>query len=1031
MIGRFDVGTTFVVLLLAGVSLGAEPPARAVRFDREIRPILSDLCLKCHGPDHSKRKGDLRLDTKDGLLGVITPGDPSSSELFQRITSHDHTERMPPVGTGKTPVAEQISLIKQWIEQGASWESHWALRPVERPPLPRVKNSEWVRNPIDAFILERLEREGLNPSPEADRTTLLRRATLDLTGLPPTPAEVDAFLADTRPDAYERVVDRLLASPRFGERMAVPWLDAARYADTNGYQSDGERFMWRWRDWVIDAYNANMPFDRFTVEQIAGDLLPNPTPEQIIATGFNRNHRGNAEGGIIPEEYAVEYVVDRVDTTATVWLGLTIGCARCHDHKFDPITQKEYYQVFAFFNNIPERGRAIKYGNSPPLISSPTRDQQTILRELEVRLREAEADFEATKPRLAEAQAAWEPTVAASEGEDWSFQRALGARLSFDGDKEKDNAPARVPGRVGRAAAFDGSAFVNAGDVGKFGFYDKFTIAAWVRLDEGQGGPIVSRMSPADKSDGYAVVVEGGKVQVHLTKRWLDDALRVETMQPLPTSGWHHVAVSYDGSRVASGVKIYVDGRSEPLRVLLDELNQTFANPAPFLVGAGGASRFRGAIDEVGIYQDVLTPEEVEVLAVVESPGAIAAMAREVRTPAQSLKLSTYYLNQRADPTIRGTWERLAALRTARDRLIESFPTTMVMREQAEPRPTFVLTRGEYDKPGERVERGVPSCFPPLPAGAPVNRLGFARWLADPSHPLTARVAVNRDWQRIFGAGLVRTPEDFGTQGAPPSHPELLDWLAAEFMSSGWDVKSLQRLIVTSATYRQSSKAGPDLLKKDPENRLLARGARVRLSAEMIRDGALAMGGLLVEQLGGPSVKPYQPSGLWKELSDSDYQQDHGPSLYRRSLYTFWKRTVPPPTMATFDASGREACSVRQVRTDTPLQALTMLNDVTFVEAARAMASRAIREGGENDEQRLGYAFRIATARTPRPEDLDILREALKAHRAHFQPRRDDALALLAVGESPRDEAIDPVEHAAFTAVGNLILSLDETITKE
>jgi hypothetical protein len=1020
------------------LAAAAESLPAVVEFNRDIRPILSENCFTCHGPDRARRKADLRLDTEAGAFAdlggsrAIEPGDPDKSELLRRVATDNRRERMPPAKSGRRLTERQIQLLRRWIEQGAKWQAHWSLIPPKRPPLPHVRDAAWTRNALDAFVLARLEREGLRPSPQANRITLLRRVTLDLTGLPPTPAEVDAFLNDASPHAYEKVVDRLLASPRFGERMAVPWLNGARYADTNGYQSDGERSMWRWRDWVIEAFNRNMPFDQFTIEQLAGDMLPGATLEQRIASGFNRNHRGNAEGGIIPEEYAVEYVVDRVDTTATVWLGLTLGCARCHDHKFDPVTQKEFYRLFAYFNNVPERGKAIKYGNSPPFIKAPTREQQEQLQKLQARLTAAERCFEALQPRIAAAQAEWEKSLAGSPPLDGSIKEHLLAHFPLAGDKSK----------------FDGRHSFDAGNVARFGYYDKFSLAAWVRPHGNQGGTILSRMIDAPRAAGYSVVLENGQVHVNLVVRWLDDAIRVHTEERIAAERDCHVVVTYDGSRVAGGIKVYLDGRPAKLVVDLDDLNQNFQSKEPLRIGAGHGPdrRFHGSIQDVRIYGSVLSAEEAGILATTDTVNAIATQPTEQRTLLQARKLHRYFLDRAAPGEIRQARARLLKLRRQRDRLIESFPTTMVMQEMPVPRDTFVLIRGEYDKHGEKVTPGLPASLPPLPAGAPNNRLGLARWLVDPANPLTARVTVNRYWQMLFGVGLVKTAEDFGSQGEWPTHPELLDWLATEFMSPspqpsppgggegrvrGWNVKAILRTIVTSATYRQSSKANADLLRRDPENRLLARGPRFRLSAEMVRDQALFASGLLVEKLGGPSVKTYQPARLWKELGDTDYKQDHGANLYRRSLYTFWKRTVAPPNMIAFDAAGRETCIVRQARTNTPLQALTLMNDVTYVEASRVLAQRVLREESATPEQRLTRMFRLLVARSPRPVELKILRGDLEQHLTRYRGDREAALKLLSIGEAKRDEKLDVAELAAYTAVANLILNLDETISRE
>lgn len=1022
-----------------------------INFDRDIRPIFSDTCYACHGPDNAKRKAGLRLDQRESAFSrreegpAIVPGDLSRSNLYRRITSHDKDERMPPPDSGRQLTSEQIALIGRWIKQGAVWNEHWSLLPPKRVPVPHVAAAGWLLTPIDGFVLARLERERLSPSPPADKATLIRRVTLDLTGLPPTPEAVEAFENDPSPSAYERVVDRLLASPAYGERRALRWLEAARYADTNGYQTDGERSMWRWRDWVIDAFNADVPFDQFTVEQIAGDMLPHPTLEQKIASGFNRNHRGNAEGGIIPEEYLVEYVVDRVETTSTVWLGVTLGCARCHDHKYDPFRQKEFYQVFAYFNHVPERGRAIKIGNSPPLIKAPTSDEKRQLTRLETRRREAQREFDHQSARLADIQAIWERSADRKNlPSDWGPTRRLVGLWSFEGNLRaapqnlpaancKQGSPRFVSSPVGSGVELDGRTFINAGDVGKFGYFDSFSLAAWIRPAGRDAGTIVSRMIDADDGTGYSVALKGGKLQVNLVQRWLDDAIRVETAEPVDCSAWHHVAVTYDGTREARGVRIYVDGRPRAIHVQLDELNQSFEAKEPLRIGGGGgpAGRFHGALDEVRIYDRVLDPLDVLILAAPDPLATICAVSPAKRSAAQGAKLRSFFLETRAPAPLREALASIRSIGEEIERFSRSFPTVMVMEEGDPPRDTHILIRGQYDHPAEKVSPGIPACLPPLATGLPNNRLGFARWLVDPANPLTARVAVNRQLQMFFGQGLVRTTEDFGSQGDRPSHPELLDWLATEFVRRGWDGKALDRLIVTSATYRQSSNVTRQEIERDPENRLLARGPRKRLSAEMIRDQALAASGLLVEQLGGPSVRPYQPPGLWQDLNGQTYKPDFGRGLYRRSLYTFWKRTVAPPAMVAFDASTRETCTVRETRTNTPLQALNLLNDVTYIEASRKLAERVLEMPASSPSQRIARAFRLALSRPPSDAEARILRAGYGRRISAFRADPDSARKLLAVGQSPRNERLDAAELAAYTTTASLIFNLAETVTKE
>lgn len=1056
-----------LVLVTGGITSGAEP--RPIEFNRDVRPILSDFCIQCHGPDEKQRKADLRLDLESGALAdhdgtrAIVPGDLSHSELFQRITSPDDNERMPPAKFARQLSADQIDIIKRWIEQGAGWQEHWSLIPPQKPALPTIQSANWCRTPIDHFILARLEREGLRPAAEADKSTLLRRVTLDLTGLPPTVTEIEAFLTDTSDNAYEKVVNRLLDSPRFGERMATRWLDGARYADTSGYQSDGERYMWRWRDWVIEAYNRNLPFDQFTIEQLAGDLLPNPTLDQRIATGFNRNHRGNGEGGIVPEEYAVEYVVDRVDTTFTVWMGLTMGCSRCHDHKFDALTQREYYEAFALFNNLPEKGRAAKYGNSAPYIPAPTRPQQQQLQQLAQTLAAATAEWNQTQPEIDAALAAWEPEARKLPATAGGREEQLVVHAAFDSpsqpltvsqrftsgsiksgdtplsetktlpEKFVGGDPEFVPGPIGQALRADGQRFYQAGNVAGFGFYNPFTAACWIQPQDLRGGTILSKMTDSSEADGWYFTLNQGKLQVHLVKRWLDDALRVETVQPLTADKWQHVMFTYDGSRSASGVAIFVDGKPVATHILLDELNQNFTTNEPLRIGGGGGpeGRFHGLIDEVRIYTTAVDTETAHSLATTASLADIASRPLTQRSPAEAFKLRQYFIEHNLPEKVAATRERVRTLQRQQLELEATIPTVMVMEELPTPRSTHILLRGEYDKPGESVSPAVPASLIAGERPTVKNRLDFARWLVSPQHPLTARVAVNRAWQMYFGTGLVKTVDDFGTQGEWPSHPELLDWLASEFINSGWNVKELQKQIVMSAAYRQSSKVTPELLQRDPENRLLARGPRIRLSAEMIRDQALFASGLLVEQLGGPSVLPYQPEGLWKDLTGTDFTPEHGASLYRRSLYTFWKRTVAPPGMVMFDAPTREACTVRETRTNTPLQALNLMNDVTYVETARVLAQRAWHEGGTTPASRLSRAFQLVLSRQPLPKEQELLVRAWDYHHDRFLKTPAAAQAYAKQGETPAATDIPPAELAAYSVVTQLLLNLDEAVTKQ
>jgi hypothetical protein len=1050
---RFEIARWLTAILGGAAGLrAAEATVPPIDFNRQVRPILSENCFKCHGPDERAREAKLRLDrretatqaAKSGEIAVV-PGHPERSELFLRITDTSDTDVMPPPETGKKLKPSEIEILRQWIAQGAPYAKHWSFVPPAEPVTPAPKHSAWARNAIDAFVLARLEREGLSPAQEADKSTLLRRVSLDLTGLPPTIAALEAYLGDQAPDAYERAVDRLLASSAYGERMAVDWLDAARYADSNGFFRDNTRQIWPWRDWVINAFNRNMPFDQFTIEQLAGDLLPDATPEQKIATGFNRNHMVTGETGVIDEEYRVEYVADRLETTSTVWLGLTVGCARCHDHKYDPISQREYYQLFSFFNSGVEKG-LVSPDDPPPVMDVTSPEQAAHLEKLREARRVAEAAFTKIAEPLKTRIDAWEKNAGA---ELQPPVAQLAAYVNFESESSGTGAAPATravekggvyyhPGLLGQAATFDGMQHLELPAETSLDADQPWTIGIWVKATSSLSC-VLSKIQPAGDRRGVELIWQKGQLLINLVDRWVVSAIEVTTKDPVKKSDWNHVVVSYDGSRKAAGLHVFVDGAETPLSVARDSLQGPIGNAEPLRIGRRDSGLgFYGQLDELRILRRAVDASEARSWYWSERLPAILAVSANKRDARQNKLLLDYYVEQHADDAAREANRVAAATRDAEETFRAKLPKTLVMQELANPRKTHVLKRGQYDAPGDIVEGGVPAALPPLPANYPRNRLGLAQWLTSPSHPLTARVAVNRLWFQCFGEGLVGTLNDFGLQGEWPTHPELLDWLAVQFVRGGWDVKQMLRLIVTSATYRQSSVPTPALLQRDPDNRLFARGPRFRLGAEMVRDQALAVSGLLVDRIGGPPVKPYQPPGLWEAVSyngELSYEVDRGDGLWRRTLYSYWKRQSPPPGVLVLDGPTRETCVVRRPRTNTPLQALLLLNDETYVEAARALAASSLTRtvasrGKDEDENRVREMFRRATARFPDLKEIAALRSLYVRQRAHFAGNREAANRLISVGASPRGRELDPTELAAWTVVAQAILNLDEVVTR-
>jgi mono/diheme cytochrome c family protein len=1210
---RLATGAIFAGLSLAATfpvdaaskSAKAAPASSKIDFNRDIRSLLSDNCFACHGPDDKERKAKLRFDDKVAALKpaksgdyAIVPGDPAKSKLIERITSKDPDDLMPPPKTGKKLNAQQIELLRRWIQEGAKFEGHWAFTAPERPALPTVKDTKWSRNEIDRFILARLEKEKLKPSPGADKVTLIRRVTLDLTGLPPTLAEVDAFVADTTPTAYERVVHRLLNSPRYGEHMARYWLDAARYADSHGYHIDSERSMWKWRDWVVDAFNQNKPYDQFTIEQLAGDLLPEPTSDQKVASGYVRANMSTGEGGAIVEEYQTKYTFDRTETTSTIWLGLTMTCCRCHTHKYDPITHREYYGLYSFFNNLNE---SVMDGNKPnpePFMKLPSPEQSKRQAQLKTLIAEGQKKVDAPVPELDTAQTAWESKWHGKLSAGWttlvpakiSSTASNGPAFTVLEDQsilaEGTNPESDVHEVIVKVGSEASIAALRLEALPHDALPKKSSSRAddgVFRLSEFEAEVVAPTKAPIDWKEGEKPVDEKAAKQAEAPKpkklkftqavassaasaREIDKAIdgKADTgwgVEPAAATEAQtalfvlaepvkvtkdselRLRLRYEASkskraighfRLAAAqndelVQLLNPPKAEPWQVIgpfkTEGLHQGFTNVFEPEREIDLKKKFAGVRDEIKwnakpdfedgknnllvqdlhgihgayyLYRTLKVPaarkldlslraddalklwvngkqvieraeekpgdgllratvdlkqgENKLLFKIVTVQGAayftfnkdlgdtdavpadVAAVLATTKklVGAQLTKVRNFYRREHS-PDFKQLFESMDKWREEDTAVDKAIPVTMVAKEMDKPRDTFILVRGEYDKKGDKVEPGLPAILPPLPKGAPTNRLGLAKWLVDPSHPLTARVTINRFWQQYFGTGFVKTAEDFGVQGENPSHPELLDWLATEFIRTGWDVKEIQRLIVTSATYRQSSRTSPELYGRDPENRLLARGPRFRADGEVVRDSALFISGLLSQTRGGRAVKPYEPPGLWEAVSFNNSQKyvpDKGESLYRRSLYTYWKRQSPPPNMLLFDAPTREYCVVRRPRTNTPLQALALMNDLQFVEASRAFAQRIMMEGGTSAGDRINHAFRLATSRLPVAAEVKVLQEIFNQQLAEFRRDRGAAEKLLGAGNFKANGDLDQSELAAWTTIASMILNLDETVTK-
>ena len=1043
---RFAAQALCGMLLAAAPSAGAED---APSFNQDIRPILSENCFLCHGPDKASRKAKLRLDELGSALAdregirAIAPGKPEQSELIRRIYVDDLEDRMPPENSGRSLKDAEKAMLKAWIASGAEYERHWAFEPIVRPAVPEIPGDAVSVHPMDRFLLARLRERGLGFSPAASRERWIRRASFDLTGLPPTLREVDEFLSDSQPGSYERLIDRLLHRASYGERMASEWLDVARYSDTYGYQVDRDRFVWPWRDWVVEAFNVNLPYDQFLTWQLAGDLLPEAKDRQILATTFCRLHPQKVEGGSVPEEFRVEYVADRAQTAATAFMGLTLECARCHDHKYDPIQQTEYYQLSSFFANIDEAGLYSYFTDSvptPTLVFDSAEKKERLRKMREEKLpaqeqalakavEDAESRFQSW---LIQGRTSREPLLSGLAYFD--FEAMVEGKIPNRWNPEK---PASSPAANRQTAGKSGLGLVLSGDdevdlkTGNFPRYQPFSFSLWAKIPKLLNRAVIFHRSRAwtdAASRGYQFLLEEGKPSFSLIHFWPGNAIRVRGRNPLPLQHFVHLGVTYDGSSRAEGLRIFVDGEAVELEIVKDQLTKNITGGGHDNVAIG--ARFRdkgflgGVVDEFRIFERTLSPAEMRHLFDGQT------LARLLQTPADSLSaqerksLRDYYLAA-VDAQVAAARETLKAFRSQLNKTEDGMREIMAMKESERPRASYLLIRGAYDARSTPVASQTPKVLPEFRKDWPRNRLGLARWLTAPNHPLTARVTVNRYWQMIFGRGLVKTPEDFGSQGSPPSHPKLLDWLAADFIENGWDVKRLLRQLVTSAAYRQRSEANADLLRADPENIWLSRSPKRRLPAEMIRDNALAVSGLLSTQIGGPPVKPYEVAASFKPS-----KVDSGEGLHRRSLYTYWKRTAPAPVMMALDASKRDVCSVRRETTATPLQAFVFLNDPQFVEAARNLALRVVQSEWTKDGQRLSQLFRRLTSRWPTQAESAVLQKMLQEQRSYFAADPNRAKTFLSVGFSALAEAEKTAELAALAAVASALMSHDECLVK-
>ncbi|HUG20543.1 MAG TPA: DUF1553 domain-containing protein [Planctomycetaceae bacterium] len=1046
---RLTFATLTLLLPLSGLAQDK------LEYNRDIRPIFADTCFKCHGPDSAARQADLRVDLRETAIdmGVIVPGKPEESAMIERIFSDDPDLLMPPPASHKKLTDKQKNLLKRWIAEGAEYQPHWSFIAPVKSELPQVKNEAWVRNPIDRFILQRLEQEEFTPAAEADQRTLARRVALDLTGLPPNPELVEEFVKDNSPDAYEKFVDKLLATSQWGEHRGRYWLDYARYADTHGIHFDNFREMWSYRDWVIDAFNKNMPYDQFTIENLAGDLLPDRTLEQQIASGFNRCNMTTNEGGIIDEEYKVLYARDRTETTSLVWMGLTVGCCTCHDHKFDPVSQREFYGLSAFFNNTTQPVRDGNVKDTPPIIRVPLEADaarfEALKSELPAALQTVEARKTAARPEFDK----WLAAVTPEQFEDriptekLSLHAPLNegegkqTKIVLEGESQDlsltESAAWEKGYLPGSAVQISKGGIAEISDVGDFDTSQPFSCSAWVKVPANDGsGAIVSRMNNGDNYRGWDFWMEGRRVGTHIIAQWNADAVKVVSKEQIPANKWVHVAFTYDGSAKAAGVKVYIDGKQQQTNVQADSLKGSIKTTVPFKIGQRNTSDpISGiALQDLRIYTRALALADVESLSGLARYAGIVAKPADQRTDQEKQDLYNYWLPTFDEP-FRSLTATVEQLQREEADIHARGTIAHVMQEKPEEAMAFVLFRGDYDKPRDQVTAGTPEILPPFPEEFPRNRLGLAQWLLLDDHPLTARVTVNRFWQEVFGTGLVKSSGDFGVSGDQPSHPELLDWLAIDFRESGWDVKRFFKQIVMSSTYRQAATSTPEKREKDPENRLLARGPRFRMDAEMVRDHALAASGLLVGKIGGPSVKPYQPPGVWEAIAMNvsntrSYEPETGENLYRRSMYWFWKRMAPPASMDILNAPNREYCVIRRERTNTPLQALVTLNDEQFVEAARHLASRSLTEGGNTFDQRIDFIAKHLLARPLRAEEKSIVKDSQRELADYYSHHKEDAQKLIEVGESKPDASLDPAELAAWTMLTNQLMNLDEVLCK-